>query len=256
MAGIPATAFLVLALFAGLARAEPPPVIAAASSLRFALADIAQAFKVQTGLSVRLSFGSSGNMARQIAQGAPYQMFLSADETYVRDLAAAGYLIDGGKVYAHGRLALFRAKGSPLRSVKFPGGFRAAFAEPRVHRLALANPAHAPYGRAAKQALVYAGLWDIVEPSLVYGENVSQAAQFAASGSADGGLIAYSLALKLKRSGKGDLSLVPADWHRPLGQRMALVKGAGQTAAKFYAFLSTRKARTLLSQHGFMEAGP
>ncbi len=236
--------------------AQPQPVIAAASSLRLALPDIARAFTRETGLRVLLSFGASGNLARQISQGAPYQMFLSADQTYVRDLAAAGRLADDGSLYAYGRLALFIPTGSSLSRVVFPDGYGAAFAGSQNLHFAIANPDHAPYGRAARQALTHAGLWAVMEPSLLYGENVSQAAQFAASGSATGGIIAYSLALNLKDSGRGEFQLIPASWHRPLAQRMALVRGAGRTAARFYLFMAGKKARKLLSQYGFMGIEP
>ena len=102
----------------------------------------------------------------------------------------------------------------------------------------------------------HAGLWAALEPALLYGENVSQAAQFAASGSADGGMIALSLALRLEAARRGGYYLVPASWHAPLGQRMALVRGAGETARKFYAFMAGEKARKLLSQQGFMGIEP
>lgn len=234
----------------------PPPVIAAASSLRFVLGDIAKAFTRETGLSVRLSYGSSGNLSRQITQGAPYQMFMSADEAYVRNLAKAGRMEDDGAIYGYGRIVLFIGNGSALANVKFPDGYGAAFAVAKKHRFAIANPAHAPYGRAAREALIHAGLWAIMEPSLLYGENVAQAAQFAASGSADGGIIAESLALQIAASGRGIYWLVPTDWYAPLGQRMALVKGAGETARKFYTFMGQPEARKLLSEHGFAGTRP
>lgn len=247
---------LMLAIAPRAVAAEEPPVIAAASSLRFVLDDIAKAFTAETGLSVRLSFGSSGNIARQIAQGAPYQMFLSADEAYVHDLVAAGWMANDSAIYAYGRIALFIADGSALTGVTFPDGYGAAFGIANKHRFAIANPVHAPYGRAAREALIHAGLWAIMEPSLVYGENVAQAAQFAASGSAAGGIIAHSLALKIGASGKGHYWLIPANWHAPLGQAMALVKGAGETAHQFYAFMGSDIARKLLSQNGFMGTKP
>ena len=236
--------------------AENPPVIAAASSLRFVLQDVAEVFTRETGLRVRLSYGSSGNIARQIAQGAPYQLFLSADETYVHDLAAAGWTVDGGRLYAYGRIVLFVAEGSALNQVDFPDGYGAVFKKPGVYRFAIANPVHAPYGRAARPALSHAKLWTILEPSLLYGENVAQAGQFAASGSADGGIIAQSVALALASFGKGSYQPIPADWHGPLGQRMVLIKGAGETAQKFYAFMNGEKARELLEQYGFVGLVP
>lgn len=163
-----------------------PPVVAAASDLQFALADIAAAFTRDTGGEVRLAFGSSGNFRTQIAQGAPFEMFLSADEAYVDALAAEGRTVDRGVRYATGRIVLFVPAGSPLKLDPTLADLKAAAMDGRVTRFAIANPEHAPYGRAAREALQRAGAWDALSPRLALGENVSQAAQFATTGSAQG----------------------------------------------------------------------
>jgi molybdate transport system substrate-binding protein len=235
--------------------AAEPPVVAAAADLQFALAEAAQAFVAETGQEVRLAFGSSGNFARQIRQGGPYEMYLSADERYVLDLARDGFARDEGTLYALGRIVLVVPHGSPLRADGSLADLAAALDEGRVEKLAIANPEHAPYGKRAEEALRHKGLWDRIQPKLVLGENVSQAAQFALSGSAQGGIIAYSLALSPKISAQGSFELVPAEWHEPLRQRMALLKGAGSVAERFYAFVQEPAARRIMRRFGFVLPG-
>lgn len=237
------------------ARAGAPPIAAAASDLQFALAEAARAFREETGAEVKLSFGSSGNFARQIRQGAPYGLYLSADEDYVLALARDGLLRDEGALYAVGRIALVVPRGSPLAPDGTLGDLGAALEAGRVNRFAIANPEHAPYGARAREALEHAGLWDAVRDRLVFGENVSQAAQFAASGSASGGIVAYSLALTPQMEERAAHALIPADWHKPLRQRMALLKDAGPEAERFYNWLQTPPAREILRRHGFTLPG-
>ena len=237
------------------AQTSKPPVVAAAADLKFALDDIAAKFKTDTGQEVKLTYGSSGNFTRQLLEGAPFEIFLSADESYVFQLADAGKTADRGVLYAEGRIVLFAPKGS---AVKVDAGFadlRAALADGRLQKFAIANPEHAPYGRAAQQALKHADLWDAIQPKLVLGENVAQTAQFASSGSTQGGIFAYSLALSPAIAALGDYVLVPAEWHDPLKQRMVLMKDAGDGAKAFYAYIRTPAARTLFGKYGFVLPG-
>jgi len=249
--------FTVLAAAAlGTPPAAPPaPVVAAASDLQFALTEIADSFKVDTGREVKLVFGSSGNFRRQIVEGAPFEMFLSADEAYVAALAKEGRTEDEGVRYATGRIVLFAATGSKLRLDAALADLNAAVAEGRVKRFAIANPEHAPYGRAAREALQAAGAWDALVPHLVLGENVSQAAQFATTGGAQGGIFAYSLARSPVLADKGAYVLLPAESHAPLHQRMVLVKGAGTTARDFYRYLQQPAARAVFTRYGFALPG-
>jgi molybdate transport system substrate-binding protein len=237
------------------AAAEPVPTIAGASDLQFALTDLAQAFEAETGLEVKLAFGSSGNFARQIRQGAPFEMYLSADENYVLELSSDGLIRDDGALYAVGRIVIIVPHGSPLEADGTLKDLRAALEDGRVQKFAIANPEHAPYGRRAEEALRHAGLWDAIEDRLVLGENVSQAAQFATSGSTEGGIIAYSLALSPKVSARGRFELIPAAWHAPLRQRMVLLKNAGSTAEQFFAFVQTPAARAIMRRYGFLLPG-
>lgn len=231
------------------------PVVAAASDLQFALTDIAMAFKQSTGKDVRLSFGSSGNFARQIRQNAPFEMFFSADEMYVEDLAKDGLLRDGGQLYGIGRIVLMVPPGSPLKADGTLEDLKVWLANGRITRLAIANPEHAPYGRRAEEALRYKGLWEAIKGYLVLGENVSQAAQFATSSNAQGGIIAYSLALSPKVAALGSYQLIPEEWHQPLRQRMALTAKAGADAQAFYTYVQTHPARAIFRKYGFFLPG-
>jgi molybdate transport system substrate-binding protein len=232
------------------ARADAP-VIAAASDLQFALVEIAEAFETEIGEPVQLTFGSSGNFARQIRQGAPFQMYLSADERFVLDLHTDGLTRDEGVLYAVGRIVLFTPHGAPLAADGQLDDLAAALEAGRVTRFAIANPEHAPYGMAAEQALRHRGLWEAITPTLVFGENVSQAAQFAATGNTDGGIIAYSLALSPQVAARGAYDLIPEAWHAPLRQRMVLLDDAGPVAERFHAYLQTPPARDILRRFGF-----
>ena len=231
------------------------PTIAAASDLKFAVEEIAAKFSDDTGREVTLVFGSSGNFYRQIAQGAPFQMFLSADQDFVFKLAEAGKTLDRGVLYAIGRIVLIVPNGSPLRPDGRLEDLAAALADGRVKKFAIANPAHAPYGQRAEEVLQRAGLWTQIQDKLVIGENVSQAAQFATSGSAQGGIIAYSLALAPALAKLGNFALIPDAWHTPLKQRMVLLKGAEATAQIFYRYLQQPAARKIMQKYGFALPG-
>jgi molybdate transport system substrate-binding protein len=245
-----------LCLAAALALAQPAaaddgPLIAAASDLRYALPEIAEAFAAEAGVRLRLTFGSSGNLRRQIEQGAPFEVFLSADEGYALALAESGHAVDKGALYAEGHIVLF----APARSALAIDGALAGLAEAlkagRISRFAIANPEHAPYGRAAREALTGAGLWDAVRPYLVLGENVSQAAQFALAGGADGAILPLSLVGADPMKGQGRFALIPGGRHAPLLQRMVLIKGAGAGARRFYGFMQSPAALAILARHGF-----
>jgi molybdate transport system substrate-binding protein len=255
LSGFPSVRCFLLMLFLAVSwplRAEEPPAIAAAADLKFALTEVAERFGAETGRQVKLSFGSSGNFARQIEQGAPFQLFLSADESYVVRLAAQGLTEDDGTLYAIGRIVVFAPTGSQVRADAELRDVKTALADGRLRRLAIANPDHAPYGRAAREALEHAGIWALAAPALVLGENASQAAQFATSGSAQAGIIPYSLALAPAVASRGAYALLPEDWHRPLRQRMALLNGAGETARRFHDYLREPGARKVLERYGFV----
>jgi molybdate transport system substrate-binding protein len=249
-------AFLVAGALipAGAARAADVPNIAAASSLQFALTDIAAEFKRASGHEVRLAFGSSGNFRRQIADGAPFEVFLSADAGYADALVREQRTIGPGIVYAVGRLALFVPTGSPIEADAGLRDVAAALRDGRLRKFAIANPALAPYGRAAQQVLEHAGLWARIEPHLVLGENISQAAQFAASGAAQAGIVAWSLIREPGIAARGHAVLLPATDHAPLEQQMVILKAAGATAREFAAFVLTPKAQAIFARYGLEPA--
>jgi len=213
--------------------------VAAASDLVRALPDLCQDFRGRTSVTCRISFGSSGMLAQQIEHGAPFGVFLSADRAYVEQLARTGKVAGGRRVYARGRLVLWSrdlAIGK-LEDLRGPG----------VKRIALANPSHAPYGRAAQQALERAGLWTALQPKIVLADTVRHSLDMAETGNVD----AAFAALSLIASGSGHSWLVPEDQHAPLDQEAAVV-AASQDAERFLAYLATAPAQKILTQYGFL----
>jgi molybdate transport system substrate-binding protein len=199
-----------------------------------------------------MTAGASGHLAQQIGQGLPVDLFLSADEDFAKRLADSGWAGDPGVVYASGRLALVVAAGTAIPVDGGLRGLRSAW--PQARKFAIANPLLAPYGVAAEQALRSVALWESVQPKLVLGANVAQAAQFVATGSAQAGLTALSL-LVGRAAGTapvwGGYVEVDAGLYRPLRQRMVLRRNAPQAAVALYAWLQTAAARALFRQHGF-----
>ncbi len=227
------------------------PAVAAASDLKFALEEIAARYRQETGHSLRLVFGSSGNLTTQILQGAPFDIFLSADEALTRKLHLAGLTTDLGVVFGRGRLVLYLPKGSELKADEELKGLEQGLRGGQIKRLAIANPEHAPYGLRAVQVLKGRGLWDLAQPKLVLGENVTQAASFAATGNAQAALIAWSLVLAPPLSQEGQFALVPETMHEPLLQSMTLLKKAGPPAQAFYAYLQQGSAKAIFARYGF-----
>jgi len=249
------TAWLATTLLAGAALspvvAQTIPTVAAASDLKFALEEVAAKFERETGNKVRLVFGSSGNFYSQIRQGAPFQMYMSADEDFVLKLADAGKTVDRGRLYALGRIGIMVPTGSPLKADGELKDLAAALKDGRLQKFAIANPEHAPYGARAKEALQHAGLWEAIQSKLVLGENISQTAQFATSGSTQGGVIALSLAKAESVAKLGNFALIPNDWHEPLKQRMVLLKDAPTPLRAFYNYIATPAAQDIMVRYGF-----
>lgn len=232
-------------------RAAEVPVVAAAANLTFVLPEIAAAFEAATGGQVKLSIGSSGNLARQIAAGAPYELFLSADEASVEFVVGKGRADGAGRVYAVGRLALFAPNGSPVGVDAGLAGLAKALAAGKLRRIAIANPELAPYGSAAREVLRRKGLWDALQGRLAIGENVGQTTQFALSGAVEAAFIPYAIVRAPILQGRGRAVLVPADLHATIRQRMVLLRNAGDTARAFYEFLQRPAAQAIFERHGF-----
>jgi molybdate transport system substrate-binding protein len=237
------------------ARAEEPPSVAAAASLRYALDEIAALFERETGRRVRLTYGATGNLVSQIENGAPFELLLAADEKSVKRLAEQGRTDGAPSIYARGRISLVAPKGSPVAVDGELKGLREALAAGKVKHFAIANPELAPYGRAAREALTRAGLWSEIEPRLVLGENIGQAAQFATTGAAEAGIIAHSLTVSSEVAPAITAALIPEAAHQPIEHGMALLKGAGETARAFAAFVRGSQARTILERNGFSVPG-
>ncbi len=245
--------------FAGRAVAQAPATVAAAANVKPAIEELAALFERAGGGPLRLVFGSSGNFVAQILQGAPFHLFVSADEDTVFRVADGGRTLGGaadrGRVYALGRLALLAPKGSPLKVDPELRDLGAALRDGRVSKFAIANPEHAPYGQRAREAMQHAGLWALAQSRLVIGENVSQAVQFALSGSTQGGLVAHSLTLTPAVAAAGTSALVPASFHAPLLQRLVLLKGAPPAARAFHDFVLAPAAQPVWQRHGYTPPG-
>jgi molybdate transport system substrate-binding protein len=226
-----------------------PALIAVAASVQGAMEEIAAAWTRATGFQLSLSYGSSGNFVRQIQQGLPAELFLSADEDFALKLLELGLARDRGVIYASGRLALFVAKDSPIALDPQLRGLKEGWGG--VRKFAIANPELAPYGRAAREVLQSAGLWEQAQAKLVLGESIAQATQFVATGAAQAGITALSTLLQSEAGRTGRFIALPDDVHAPLRQRMVLTKKAGPAATALYAYLQTEAAKAVLRRHGF-----
>jgi len=225
--------------------------VAAAADLSSALPEIAAKYKSRTGQDIKLTFGSSGTLTTQISNGAPFDVFFSADEEYPKQLIDKNLAEkDSLYRYAVGRLVLWASNDSPLNLSKL--GIMALL-DPSVKRIAIANPEHAPYGRAAEAALRHYALYEQVSSRLVLGENVSQAAQFVESGNAKAGLIALSHALAPAMKAKGQYWIVPLDSYPTLNQAAVVLSRSKQkdAARKFLEFVQGPEATSLLKDYGF-----
>jgi molybdate transport system substrate-binding protein len=224
--------------------------VAAAADLQPALQEIAAAFEKQTGHKVHITYGSSGNFFAQIQNGAPFDVFFSADIEYPKKLEAAG-LGDSGTLYnyALGRIVIWVRVDS---SIDVSKGW-SALLDPSIQKISIANPKHAPYGRAAVAALQRAGIYDKVEGKLVFGENVSQAAQFVESGNAQAGIIALSLARAPAMRNRGRQWEIPSDAHPPIEQSVIVLKSSPNKnlARDFLAYVKGASGRAVLESYGF-----
>jgi molybdate transport system substrate-binding protein len=224
--------------------------VAAAADLEFAMKDVAAQFEKQTGTKVDVTYGSSGNFFSQLQNGAPFDLFFSADIGYPRTLEAAG-LAEPGTVYEYaiGRIAIWTPADAKVDVAR--QGWQTLL-DVSVQKIAIANPQHAPYGRAAVAALEKAGIYDQVKAKLVYGENISQAAQFVQSGNAQAGIVAMSLAVSPGMK-EGQRWEIPVDMHPSIEQAAILLKASkNKTSARaFLEFLKSEGGRATLGKYGF-----
>jgi molybdate transport system substrate-binding protein len=245
---------LLLASLSGRAQEKkdaPELVVAAAADLSSVLHEISEGFEKKTGVKVKLSFGASGALTQQIQNGAPFDLFFSADMDYPRQLVAAG-AADGATLYQYavGRLVLWVPADSPL-DVEHKG--ISVLLDPAGKRIAIANPQHAPYGRAAVAALKHYGLDGQVADRLVLGENISQAAQFVESGNAQAGFVALAHAAAPAMKGKGKYWEIPAEAYPALAQGAVVLSHSQhkKEAAEFLEYFKTKETGELLQRYGF-----
>lgn len=226
--------------------------IAAAADLKFAMDEIVSTFKkANPSDEVEVIYGSSGKFNTQLQQDAPYDLYFSADIKYPQDLAKAGLAASEVKPYAFGRIVLWSGS---LDASKMTLD---SLTDPKISHVAIANPKHAPYGKRAEEALRASGLWEKVEPKLVYGENIAHTAQFVQTGAAEVGIIALALALNPELASKGGFWLIPDKLHKPLEQGFIITKRAeGNALAKRFAdYMQSHDARAVMTKYGFVLPG-
>ncbi len=225
-------------------------LVAAASDLNFAMKELSAEYEQQSGHHVKLSLGSSGNFYAQLQQGAPFDLYFSADIGYPRKLEEAGLTVPGTLYrYAVGRIVLWAPKASSLDVSKGLMVLR----EATIRKISIANPKHAPYGRAAVAAMEHAQVYAEVKQRLVLGENVSQAAQFIESGACDVGIIALSLAMAPAMKTAGIYWEIPADYHPPLEQGAIIMKQSKnqEVARQFLEFMKSPRGQEIMTRYGF-----
>jgi len=230
------------------ATTSPAPIeltVAAASDLTPAFEELGRAFESTYKTKVVFVFGSTGMLTRQIENGAPVDLFAAASVSYINELDQKGLIIPGSTaIYARGRITLWTPSDSTLRLENIKD-----LARPEVMRIAIANPDHAPYGLAARQALESAGIWEAVKPKLVYGDNIRQTLQYAETGNVDVAIVALSLS----KQSRGRWSLIPEELHQPLDQGLAIMKSTKQeqAAQAFASFLTGPQGHAIMQKYGF-----
>ncbi|MBX3203418.1 MAG: molybdate ABC transporter substrate-binding protein [Labilithrix sp.] len=233
------------------ARKGEPLRVAAAADLALAFKEVGSAFEKESGKRVDFSFGSTGLLAKQIAEGAPFDVFAAANVSFVDDVVREGACLGESKaLYAKGRIVLW-AKDPWLLPKDITD-----LADPKYAKVAMANPEHAPYGRAAREALTRSGAWATVQPRAVYGENVQQTLMFARSGNADVAIVALSLAV----TSPGNYTLVDSSLHEPLDQALVVCNGGSKgakanEARKFVEFVGSDAGRSIMKRFGFLLPG-
>ncbi|MBI3801849.1 MAG: molybdate ABC transporter substrate-binding protein [Deltaproteobacteria bacterium] len=223
--------------------------ISAAADLTLAFQELGSLFEKETGIKVTFNFGSTGQLAQQIEQGAPVDLFAAANVDFVDELEKQGLILSGTKaLYARGRITLWTRADSPLHIDRIED-----LAQPEVKQFAIANPEHAPYGIAAREALQSIGIWEKVQPKLVLGENIRQTLLYAETGNVDVAIVALSLSVQ----GQGRWVLIPQELHRPIDQALAVIKGTQheQEARRFATFINGPEGRPIMRKYGFILPG-
>ncbi len=250
-AGMLALALLTACAGEATAKNEATIIVSAAADLTPAFRELGDQFAARTGIEVTFNFGSSGQLVQQIEQGAPVDVIAAANQAYVDQLRAQGLVIpDTVALYAVGRITLWTRADSGLEIDDLQD-----LAADHITRIAIANPEHAPYGVAAREALQFAGIWEVVQPRLAFGENVSQTLQYAETGSVDVAIVALSLSIAAGEAGRW--SLIPQETHLPIYQAMAVVAGTPREreARLFVDFVNSPEGRFVMRRYGFVLPG-
>jgi molybdate transport system substrate-binding protein len=229
--------------------------VSAASDLIYAFDEIGTQFEAETGHKVVFNFGSTGQLTQQIEQGAPVDVFAAANVSFVEDLERQGLILpDTRQMYARGRIILWMRADSPLQITSL-----ADLTRPEVRRIAIADPDHAPYGVAARQAMQTAGIWEAVQSKLVLGENVRQTLQYAETGNVDVAIVALSLSAPAAAAAgePGRWTLIPQELHPPIDQALAVIKDTKHEAPAraFAAFVNGPQGRPIMRKYGFVLPG-
>jgi molybdate transport system substrate-binding protein len=240
----------VLLLFWSSASFSQTPSIAVAANMKPAIEELYSTFREKPKGDIKIVYGSSGNFYGQIRNGAPFSLFISADEQYPLELASAGLTQGYGKTYAIGRLALITNKSASFKPSFVPAELKKIINE--TNKIAIAKPELAPYGKASVQFLTKIGLLDEAKDKFVYGENISSATVFVSTGGANVGFTALSLALSPEVSKVTNYIAIPDSFYEPIKQRMVLLKNAPTVVVEFYEFLQSPKAKDVLRSHGYM----
>jgi molybdate transport system substrate-binding protein len=222
--------------------------VAAASDLSFAFTEVGAAFEKKTGKKVKFTFSSTGQLAKQISEGAPYDVFAAANVSFVDEVVKAdACFADTKAMYARGRIVVWTKEDKAVKAL-------ADLTDPKYVKISIANPEHAPYGRAAKEAMEASGIYDQVKAKIVNGENVSQALQFAETGNTEAGIVALSLA-KVKKSGA--YLLVDEALHKPIDQALVVCKRGTDAAVgrEFAAYVNSEEGRAIMRKFGFLLPG-
>ncbi len=242
---------VLLASCAGRHNVKPAATltVSAAADLTPAFEELGRLFEQETGVKVSFNFGSTGQLEQQIESGAPVDLFAAANVAFIEELEKKNLILPDTKaLYAEGRVAIWTRSDSPLRIERLEDLARAD-----VRKIAIANPEHAPYGVAAREALQSAGVWEVVRPKLVFGENVTQTLQYAETGNVDAAIVALSISI----GAGGRWTLVPQQAHRPLKQALAVIKGTRHEAEarRFAAFINSPQGRAVMRKYGFILPG-
>ncbi|QWD66852.1 molybdate ABC transporter substrate-binding protein [Polynucleobacter sp. MWH-Aus1W21] len=235
-------------IFTGSAFAQAS-TIAVAANMKDAFSEIATAFRSTGKPEMRVVYGSSGNFAAQILNGAPFNLFIAADEQFPLELFKNGKTVDDGLVYAIGKLVIITKTSSGIHLINSKADIAKAIS--KANKIAIAKPELAPYGRAAVQYLRAEGLWDLAKDKLVYADNIGAATTYVASGAADIGFTAFSLAKSPELLKQTNYLVVDTKMYDPIKQRMVLIKGAPQEAVDLYRFMQGPQAKVILQRYGY-----